>query len=161
MLIFYQPARSARPAGSPKITSHFPRLHLSSALITCAIITSCTLLPWMRRCFSRLWQFIRLLFVATMSSLAQLRTSSRWIPRSRGNVDVTTWGLPRAETPEVSSYSWYLHSRYPTENGYLRALEWIGASKARLVFRYEISDLPSFAMKCECKQAECIPEMTR
>ena len=42
-----------------------------------------------------------------------------------------------------ASFSWYLQSRYPTENDMAasRALEWIGASKARLVFRYEISDL--------------------
>ena len=42
-------ARSAQPAG-PKISSSFPRLFVSmyicaSALITCTIITSCTLLP--------------------------------------------------------------------------------------------------------------------
>jgi len=62
----------------------------------------------MRPYFSRLRQFRRLLCVAATV------TTSRWIPRSRGNVDVTTeFGLP----------------------------EWIRTLKARLVFRYEISDL--------------------
>ena len=33
-----------------------------------------------------------------------------------------------------TSFSWYLQSRYPTENGCQRAFEWIRASKAQLVF---------------------------
>jgi len=37
-------------------------------------------------------------------------TRWRWILRSRGNIDATTWGWPRAETPEASSYSWCLRS---------------------------------------------------
>ena len=40
-----------------------------------------------------------------------------------------------------ASFSWYLQSRYPQRTAARRALEWIGASKSRLVFRYEISDL--------------------
>ena len=65
--------QSARPAG-PKITSCFPRLLVyificASALITCAIVMSRTLLP----CDLASVEFRRLLFVATMSSLAQLR----------------------------------------------------------------------------------------
>jgi len=66
----------ARPGG-PKITLHFPHLFLSlyicaSPLITCAIITSCTLLL----CNLTLVDFGNLdgcFVLATMSSLAQLR----------------------------------------------------------------------------------------
>ena len=68
-------------------------------------------------------------------------TSLRWILRSRGNVDATIRGWPRAELPEASSYSWYLQSRYQKRMAARRALEWIGTLKARLFFWYEISDL--------------------
>ena len=54
-------------------------------------------------------------------------TSWRWKLKSRGNVDAMTRGWMTAETPEASSYSW--------------CLEWIRTLKARLDFRYEISDL--------------------
>ena len=65
-------ALRARPAG-PKITLPFPRLYIcASALITCAIITSHTLLPC-DLTYSRLQQFRRLLCIAAMSSLPQLQ----------------------------------------------------------------------------------------
>jgi len=112
----------------------------ASTLITCVIIMSRRLLP----CdFTQVWQLFRcLLCVATMSS-------SRWILRSRGNVDMMTQGWPRAEMPEASSYLWCLHAESLTNIecwAARRALEWIRTSKARLVFRYEISDLFFFAV---------------
>jgi len=56
-----------------------------------------------------MWSYVtRLLCVAQVSTLAQL--SLRWIPRSRGKVDVMTWGWLRAEISESSSYSWCLLS---------------------------------------------------
>jgi len=61
-------------------------------------------------------------------------TTSRWIPRSRSNVDVrlTDSGNARSEQLLV----------VPTESLTNRVwLEWIRMSKAQLVFRYEISDL--------------------
>jgi len=81
-------AGHALPAG-PKITSCFPHLSVyificASTLITCAIITSRTLLP----CDLASVDFRLLLFVATMSSLAQLQVRDG----SRGNVDVTMRG---------------------------------------------------------------------
>jgi len=47
-----------------------------------------------------------LLCVATMSRSSTVR----WILRSRGKVDVTMRGWMRVETPEASSYSWWLQS---------------------------------------------------
>ena len=63
--------RSVQPAGPYKITSRFPYLlvYLCIRTYTCAIITSRKLLP----CDLASLDFRRLLFVATMSSLAQLR----------------------------------------------------------------------------------------
>ena len=73
LIHFVRGAQSARPAGA-KITSCFLCLSVyificASALITCAMITSRTFLP----CDLASVDFRRLLFVATMSSLAQLR----------------------------------------------------------------------------------------
>ena len=83
---FYE--QSARPAG-PKITLLFPHLYIcASALITCAIITSRTLLPC--DLTSRLRQFRRLLSIAAMSSLPQLRLRDGY--RDRDNIDTTMQG---------------------------------------------------------------------
>jgi len=94
----------------------------------------------MRPYLSQLQQFRRLLCAATMSSLAQLRVP-RWILRSRGKVDTMTRGWPRAEMPETCSYSWCHRITNQQRMAARRALEWIGTSKARLVFRYKISDV--------------------
>ena len=75
----------ARPA-RPKITLRFPHLCIcASALIMCAIITSCTLLPCMRPYFSQLQQFRLLLCIASCYEQSTTVTTSRWIPRSRGH----------------------------------------------------------------------------
>jgi len=63
--------QSARLAG-PKITLHFPCLYVRPHIM-CAIITSRSLHCCHATLLSRLQQFRRLLCVATMSSLAQLR----------------------------------------------------------------------------------------
>jgi len=70
---FFQPAtRFTRPAGLRLLCGFCICSYIcASALITCAIITSRTLLPC--NLTSRLWQFRRLLCVAVMSSLPQLR----------------------------------------------------------------------------------------
>jgi len=76
--------------------------------------------------------------VATMSSLAQLRVWDGYY------VDVMTWGWLRAETPEPSSYLWCLQLQRVADQQRMatrRALEWIRVLEARLVFRYELSDL--------------------
>jgi len=74
---FYQPAeREARGRLVLRLLCRFRAAAAyicASALITCAIITSRTLHVAMRPYFSRLRQFRRLLCVAAMSSLAQLR----------------------------------------------------------------------------------------
>jgi len=121
---------------SPKITLLLPRLlvyifvrpHLSRM----QYITSRTLLP----CDLASVDFRQLIFVATMSSLAKLRVQDGY--RQAEATSVTTWGWPRAETlASRSTYRVAIQQRIAAR----RALEWIGASKARLVFRYEISDL--------------------
>ena len=67
--------------------------------------------------------------------------SPRWILRSRGNIDAMTWGWPRVETPEASSYSWCLQSWWPTENG-CQESSWVDWNiEGPAGFRYEISDL--------------------
>ena len=38
-----------------------------------------------------------------VASMASLHSYKFEIPRSRGNIDATTWGWLRAETPEASS----------------------------------------------------------
>ena len=70
--------------------------------------------------------------VATMSSLAQYRVE---VPRSRGNVDATTWGWLRVETPEASSYSWYVPTEQLTNwEQFRRAPEWIWIFKGPAEF---------------------------
>ena len=59
-------------------------------------------------------------------------TSSRWILRSRGNVDMTTRDWPRVEMPEASSYSWCLQVANQQRMAARRALEWIRMLKAQL-----------------------------
>jgi len=67
---------TSRPAG-PKITLRFP--HLYNIYVCMCVRTYdvrnnyVTYIVAMRRYFSRLWQFRRLLCVAAMSSLPQLR----------------------------------------------------------------------------------------
>ena len=86
-----------QPAG-PKITLCFPRLFES--------IYICVSLPY----------HVRNNYI---TYIVAMRPYLGWILRSRGNVGVTTWGSPKAEMPEVSSYSWCL----PTE--WLTNREWL------------------------------------
>ena len=72
-------ALCARPAG-PKITLLFPRLYIYIYICMCVRTyhvrnnyVTCTYIVAMRPYFSQLWQFRRLLCVAAMSSLPQLR----------------------------------------------------------------------------------------
>ena len=61
-------------------------------------------------------------------------TTSRWIPRSRSNVDARLAESGNARSKQLLVV--------PTESLNNRVwLEWIRMSKAQLVFRYEISDL--------------------
>ena len=106
-------------------------------LIMCAIITSCTLLPGDFTLV--LLYFGRLLSVAIMSSLAQLQVRDGY----REAEAMWTW---RRETDR----EWKHQKQAATCDAYRvanqqrmaarRALEWIGMSKAWLVFRYEISE---------------------
>ena len=116
-------ACEARPGG-PKITLHFLHLFVSlyicaSPLITCAIITSCTLLPCnlARVDFDNLdGCFVQCSYYYEQSSTV---TSSRQIPRSRGNA--------RSEQLLVVPSAY----RVANQQGMAarRALEWITASK--------------------------------
>ena len=64
--------------------------------------------------------------------------SLRWIPRSRGNIDATLTESGNARTEQLLVV---LTESDQQRMAARRALEWIGASEAQLVFRYEISDL--------------------
>jgi len=83
-------------AGS-KIASHFLRLFVywsvvgASSLITCAIITSHTLLPCDLTLVDFGWLPIEVAFMSRVWHSYEFE-----IPRSRGNVDVTMRGWPRA-----------------------------------------------------------------
>jgi len=85
--------------------------------------------------------------------------SSRWIPRSRGNVDATTWGWPKVKDQKRAA----THDAYKVTNqqrmAARRALEWIRASKAQLVFRDEISDLFNHFFYCACANAFPAPSV--
>jgi len=106
-------------------------------LIMCAIITSCTLLPGDLTLVSL--YFRQLLSVAIISSLAQLQVRDGY----READAMCTW---RRET----DHEWKHQKQAATCDAYRvtnqqrmaarRALEWIGMSKAWLVFRYEISE---------------------
>jgi len=74
--------------------------------------------------------------------------NSRWILRSRGNVDTTRKaGREQKRQKRAATRDAYRVSNQQRMAA-RRALEWIGTSKARLVFRYEISDLLVFNFQC-------------
>ena len=85
------------------------------------------------------WSFSRISINCFSVSLYCTVTSSRWILKSRGYVDVTTRRWPRAGVPEASSYLWCLQSHRKWLPGDLLS----GSEHRRpsWFFRYEISNL--------------------
>ena len=66
-------------------------------------------------------------------------------------------GWPRAETPEASSFSWYLQSCYPTENSYQESSR---VARSGTCLYYARIALPSFALHlvCSCSNLYCIQD---
>ena len=108
-------------------------IQLKVDCFSCSLVSSCSLAwssSWL--CHFKVPLFIR---GTTSTNVWHFLPTKN---RSRGNVDVTTRRWLKAETlASRGTYRLAIQRRAAAR----RALEWIGVSKARLVFRYEISDL--------------------
>ena len=142
---FFTSRLRARPAG-PKITLRFPRLLVyificASVLVTCAIITSRTLLPCdltiLLSTSARLLCVATILWVVYHSYEIEMDTEKQRQCR-RDDARLTESGNARSEQLHIcGAYRVANQQRMAAK----RALEWIRTSKSRLVYRYEISDL--------------------
>jgi len=94
---------SMQPAG-PKIALCLPCLFVGLWVHTYHV-TSYTLLPCDFTFVDQLDDSFEYWCIATTSS-SSLASYEFEIPSSRGIIDAMTWGWPRMETAEASSYSW-------------------------------------------------------
>ena len=107
-----------------------PTYHARNSYVMC--------IASMQPYFSQLRQFRRLLCVAAMSSLAQLRVWDGY-----GEAEATKMRQHKADREQKCQKWAATRDAYRVTNqqrmAVRRAIEWIRMSKAQLVFRYEIS----------------------